>query len=118
VPRGSETITVLAVVADEDTDWQGDPLDDAEEPEEFGEDGSHPEYELKGCIVWSPSTDDRPDMVISSRGVFVPTGNVPPDPHDALMYDGAEWSIDGDVGPHRKKSGRLLGWQFAMRRVT
>jgi len=118
MPRGTETITVLARVTDEDTDWQGDPVEDAEDPDEF-EDGGHPEYDLKGCITWSATNADRPDIVLAEKGVFVPaSGNIPPDEHDSLLYEGAEWSINGHVGPQRKPKGKLLGWVFSMRKVT
>lgn len=104
MPRGTEKITVVGRAPE--VDWQGDPVGDPED-----------DRELVGCIVWSPTTRDRPDVVLEARGVFVPVGNEPPKADDELLYDGLDWSIDGAIGPQRKKNGRLLGWQFSMRRV-
>lgn len=105
MPRGTETITVVGRAPDED--WQGDPVGDPEG-----------DREIKGCIVWSPSTRDRPDVVLDARGVFVPVGQIPPDAHDELLYDGLDWSIDGAVAVDRKKNGRTVGYRFSMRRAT
>lgn len=104
MPRGTETITVVGRAPDED--WQGDPEGDPSD-----------DRELKGCIVWSPTTRDRPDVVLDARGVFVPVGNIPPLDDDELLYEGVNWSIDGTVGPQKKKNGRLQGWLFSMKRV-
>ena len=112
MPSASETITVVAALTKTETNWEGDPVDEAPSVEERSR-------EVHGCLLIPKMHPDDPTIVLDAYQVMImDPSEIPPVPEDSIQLsdrgDTRLWDINGNVGDIRKPSGDVRVYTFVI----